>query len=97
MASARAERSLPMGATMSAAQAQAERAQHFERRMHAVERIRERAAARGENPPSVEQILDQLSAPLYPRAIFGIGPPASCQPELLVERLLSNVGEPGTA
>ncbi|WP_406397192.1 TetR/AcrR family transcriptional regulator [Streptomyces sp. NBC_00879] len=31
-------------------QAQGERAQHFERRIHAIEHIRQRAAARGENP-----------------------------------------------
>lgn len=74
----------------SSADMQAERAQHFQRRLHAIERIRERAAARGENPPPLEQILDQLIAPLYLRAIFGIDPPASGYPELLVERLLGN-------
>lgn len=36
----------------SSADAQAERAQHFQRRLHAIERIRERATARGENPPA---------------------------------------------
>ncbi|MEU4493757.1 TetR/AcrR family transcriptional regulator [Streptomyces sp. NPDC023998] len=79
------------------AQAQGERAQHFERRIHAIERIRERAAARGENPPPLEQILDQLIAPLYLRAIFGIEPPATGYPELLVDRLLSHAGGSGTA
>ncbi|WP_405603594.1 TetR/AcrR family transcriptional regulator C-terminal ligand-binding domain-containing protein [Streptomyces sp. NBC_01410] len=79
------------------AQAQGERAQHFERRIHAIERIREQAAARGENPPPLEQILDQLIAPLYLRAIFGIEPPATGYPELLVDRLLSNAGESETA
>ncbi|MFI6449487.1 TetR/AcrR family transcriptional regulator [Kitasatospora sp. NPDC050543] len=81
----------------SSADAQAERAQHFQRRLHSIERIRERAAARGENPPPLEQILDQLIAPLYLRAIFGIDPPASGYPELLVERLLGNTGAPGMA
>lgn len=79
------------------AQAQGERAQHFERRIHAIERIRERAAARGENSPPLEQILDQLIAPLYLRAIFGIEPPATGYPELLVDRLLSNAGGSETA
>ncbi|MFI9052336.1 TetR/AcrR family transcriptional regulator [Streptomyces sp. NPDC053427] len=68
--------------------AQAERAQHFQRRIAAIERIRERAVARGESPPPLEQILDQLIAPLYLRAIFGIDPPASGYPHLLVDRLL---------
>lgn len=76
------------------APAQAERAQHFERRSHAIERIRDRAAARGEDPPPFDQILDQLIAPLYLRAIFGIEPPASGYPELLVERLLNSTGDP---
>ncbi|MEU2157662.1 TetR/AcrR family transcriptional regulator C-terminal ligand-binding domain-containing protein [Streptomyces sp. NPDC019396] len=79
------------------AQAQAERAQHFERRIHAIERIRERAVSRGETPPPLEQILDQLIAPLYLRAIFGIDPPATGYPELLVERLLGNAGNAATA
>ncbi|MFJ9871357.1 TetR/AcrR family transcriptional regulator [Streptomyces sp. NPDC101165] len=81
----------------ASAQAQAERAQHFQRRMHSIEQIRERAAARGENPPPLEQILDQLLAPLYIRAIFGIDPPATGYPELLVDRLLGGAGGPGTA
>ncbi|MEU3775369.1 TetR/AcrR family transcriptional regulator [Streptomyces sp. NPDC032472] len=77
--------------------AQAERAQHFQRRLHSIERIRERAAARGENPPPLEQILDQLIAPLYLRAIFGIDPPASGYPQLLVDRLLGTTSAPDTA
>ncbi|MER6317585.1 TetR/AcrR family transcriptional regulator [Streptomyces sp. NPDC001581] len=72
------------------AAAQGERAQQFERRIGAIERIRERAAARGEVPPPLDQILDQLVAPLYLRAIFGIDPPASGYPELLVNRLLGS-------
>lgn len=74
------------------AKAQGERTQHFERRIHSIERIRDRAAARGENPPPLDQILDQLIAPLYLRAIFGIDPPASGYPELLVDRLLGGSG-----
>ncbi|MGW2597663.1 TetR/AcrR family transcriptional regulator [Streptomyces klenkii] len=76
--------------------AQGERAQQFQRRIAAIERIRERAAVRGESPPPLEQILDQLIAPLYLRAIFGIDPPASGYPELLVDRLLGGGGEPDT-
>lgn len=75
--------SMPGSAT-----AQGERAQQFQRRLGAIERIRERAIARGEVPPPLDRILDQLVAPLYLRAIFGIDPPASGYPDLLVDRLL---------
>ncbi|MFJ3793976.1 TetR/AcrR family transcriptional regulator C-terminal ligand-binding domain-containing protein [Kitasatospora sp. NPDC090091] len=78
-------------------QAQDERAQHFRRRMHSIEQIRRRATARGETPPPLEQILDQLIAPFYLRAIFGIDPPATGYPELLVDRLLGTTGAPGKA
>ncbi|WP_405586186.1 TetR/AcrR family transcriptional regulator C-terminal ligand-binding domain-containing protein [Streptomyces sp. NBC_01092] len=81
----------------SSAPTQAERAQQFRRRLHSIERIRERAAARGETPPPVEEILDQLIAPLYLRAIFGIDLPASGYAELLVDRLLGDAGAPGPA
>lgn len=81
--------SMPGSAT-----AQGERAQQFERRLGAIERIRERATARGEVPPPLDQILDQLVAPLYLRAIFGIDPPASGYPELLVDRLLGSTATP---
>ncbi|WP_445269514.1 TetR/AcrR family transcriptional regulator [Streptomyces sp. DSM 41634] len=81
--------SMPGSAT-----AQGERAQQFERRIGAIERIRDRAAARGEVAPPLDQILDQLVAPLYLRAIFGIDPPASGYPELLVDRLLGSTDTP---
>ncbi|WP_261989531.1 TetR/AcrR family transcriptional regulator [Streptomyces sp. uw30] len=81
----------------SSAHTQAERAQQFRRRLDSIERIRERAAARGETPPPVEEILDQLIAPLYLRAIFGIDLPASGYAELLVDRLLANTAAPGSA
>ncbi|MCX5078017.1 TetR/AcrR family transcriptional regulator [Streptomyces sp. NBC_00424] len=76
------------------ATAQGQRAEQFERRIGAIERIRDRAAARGEVPPPIDQILDQLVAPLYLRAIFGIDPPASGYPELLVNRLLGSTVTP---
>ncbi|MER6393643.1 TetR/AcrR family transcriptional regulator [Streptomyces sp. NPDC059382] len=81
--------SMPGNAT-----AQGQRAEQFERRIGAIERIRDRAAARGEVPPPIDQILDQLVAPLYLRAIFGIDPPASGYPELLVNRLLGSTDTP---
>ncbi|MGI5451066.1 TetR/AcrR family transcriptional regulator [Streptomyces sp. CA-243310] len=84
--------SMPGNAT-----AQGERAEQFERRIGAIERIRDRAAARGEAPPPLDEILDQLVAPLYLRAIFGIDPPASGYPELLVSRLLGSAVTPRPA
>ncbi|GAA5003657.1 TetR/AcrR family transcriptional regulator [Kitasatospora paranensis] len=73
-------------------EAQSERGQHFRRRMSSIERIRERATARGEVPPPLEDIFDQLLAPFYVRVIFGIDPPATGYPETLVNRLLGPEG-----
>ncbi|WP_240804225.1 TetR/AcrR family transcriptional regulator [Streptomyces sp. A0592] len=84
--------SMPAGAA-----AQEGRALQLGRRIDAIERIRERAAARGEDPPPLDRILDQLIAPLYLRAIFGIDPPATGYPQLLVERLLGDTGKAGKA
>ncbi|MER7822189.1 TetR/AcrR family transcriptional regulator [Streptomyces sp. NPDC096097] len=81
--------SMPRGA-----QERNERAPHFRRRMHSIEQIRERAMARGEDPPPLEQLLDQLIAPFYIRAIFGIGVPATGYPQLLVDRILGSAGGP---
>ncbi|MFJ8039612.1 TetR/AcrR family transcriptional regulator [Kitasatospora sp. NPDC096147] len=79
------------------ARGQDERTEHFRRRMHSIEQIRRRATARGEHPPPLEQILDQLVAPFYLRAIFGIDLPATGYPELLVDRLLGPGAEQGPA
>ncbi|MEU9978909.1 TetR-like C-terminal domain-containing protein [Streptomyces sp. NPDC051014] len=76
--------------------ARAERSQHFQRRMHSIERIRERAVTRGENPPPLEQIFDLLIAPFYVRALFGIDLPATGYPRLLVDRLLGEGTTPDT-
>ncbi|MFD7027325.1 TetR/AcrR family transcriptional regulator C-terminal ligand-binding domain-containing protein [Streptomyces sp. NPDC059917] len=81
----------------SSTQEQSERARHFRRRMRSIEQIRERAAARGEVPPPLEEILDQLIGPFYVRAIFGIDLPATGYPELLVDRLLGGASGPGPA
>ncbi|MFJ8622181.1 TetR-like C-terminal domain-containing protein [Kitasatospora sp. NPDC093550] len=84
----------------NSSRARAERAPQFERRMRSIEQIRRRATARGEDPPPVEQILDQLIAPFYIRALFGIDVPAHGYAELLVDRLLGDAsgpsGAPGT-
>ncbi|AYV25226.1 hypothetical protein EES41_00600 [Streptomyces sp. ADI95-16] len=81
----------------SSAQPPAERARQFQRRMRSIEQIRERATARGEDPPPLEQILDQLVAPFYIRTIFGIGLPDTGYPQLLVDRLLGSAGGPASA
>ncbi|MFE2322838.1 TetR/AcrR family transcriptional regulator C-terminal ligand-binding domain-containing protein [Streptomyces sp. NPDC059385] len=81
----------------SSTQPQSERARQFQRRMHSIEQIRERATARGEDPPPLEQILDQLIAPFYIRAIFGIDLPATGYPQLLVDRLLGSANGPAPA
>ncbi|MFD8286825.1 TetR/AcrR family transcriptional regulator C-terminal ligand-binding domain-containing protein [Streptomyces lavendulae] len=78
----------------SSVQAQGDRAGQFRRRMRSIEQIRERAIARGEDPPPLEEILDQLIAPFYIRTIFGIDLPASGYPQLLVDRLLGGAGGP---
>ncbi|KPI12381.1 regulatory protein TetR [Actinobacteria bacterium OV450] len=78
----------------SGAQAQGERAGQFQRRMRSIEQIRERATARGEDPPPLEQILDQLIAPFYIRTIFGIDVPDTGYPQLLVDRLLGRATDP---
>jgi AcrR family transcriptional regulator len=48
----------------------------------------DRAAARGERPPAVLDIVDQLLAPMYIRILFGTGPLTPAYVEGLVERLL---------
>lgn len=84
--------SIPGGATE-----QGEYTRQFQRRIASTEGIRERTAARGETLPPLEEILDQLIAPLYLRAILAIDLPATSYPELLVDRLLDNTRAPGTA
>ncbi|MFG3284492.1 TetR/AcrR family transcriptional regulator [Streptomyces sp. NPDC048111] len=81
----------------SATPARGERRQQFQRRLSSIDNIRQRAAARGESPPPLEEILDQLLAPLYIRAIFSIDPPDTGYPELLVDRLLDDTRARGAA
>ncbi|MEU9127833.1 TetR/AcrR family transcriptional regulator [Kitasatospora sp. NPDC048540] len=76
---------------------QGDREEQFRRRVSSIEQIRQRATARGENPPPLEDIFDQLLAPFYVRVIFGIDPPATGYPELLVNRLLGTPAPPDTA
>ncbi|ORA60553.1 TetR/AcrR family transcriptional regulator [Mycobacteroides franklinii] len=45
------------------------------------------SVARGENPPTVEQIFDAVLAPIYLRAVFGYVPPDQ-DLEQLVDRVL---------
>lgn len=50
--------------------------------------IIERAASRGEQPPTVEQILDHVIAPLYYRVVFAL-PVEDDRPHRLVRDVLS--------
>ncbi|MEW2272652.1 TetR family transcriptional regulator [Streptomyces sp. SID685] len=71
-------------------QSGAGRAQLFAGRIHAIEELRARAIRRGENPPAMGQILDQILAPLYFRAILGLPPESDDYPQILVGRLLGS-------
>jgi AcrR family transcriptional regulator len=48
-----------------------------------------RAAARGEQPPTALDVLDHILAPMYARILFGIGPLAPDYVSSLVDRLLA--------
>ncbi|MBY8887084.1 TetR/AcrR family transcriptional regulator [Streptomyces sp. PTM05] len=62
------------------------------RRFDDLEAVLDRAAARGEDVPSVQEVFEVVLAPLYAAVLFGIGPsgPAAAGP--LVERLTRLVG-----
>ena len=53
-----------------------------------IERIRERASARGETAADVETIMDQIFAPLMYRILFGAVPPSAEDAHRLVARAL---------
>jgi AcrR family transcriptional regulator len=70
-------------------QAQAERNEHFQRRIRGLVRLVDRAAGRGENPPDPGTVADAILGPLYLRALWDAlpaGPAYACS---LVDRLLS--------
>jgi AcrR family transcriptional regulator len=56
-------------------------------------RMLDRAAARGEAPPSVDQVLEGILAPMYFRLLFGTGKNTAAYARVLVERLLQQPPE----
>ncbi|QHC22603.1 TetR/AcrR family transcriptional regulator [Streptomyces sp. GS7] len=75
-------------------EAQEERSRHFARRADDIGRILDRAAARGEDPPDIDQVLDHVLGPLYLRALFGAMPATPAYPQALVEQLLHGGSAP---
>jgi AcrR family transcriptional regulator len=63
----------------------------LKRRMD-IEQMLDRAAARGETPPSVDQVLEGIVAPMYFRLLFG-GETTKAYARVLVRRLLSQRSE----
>jgi AcrR family transcriptional regulator len=72
-------------------EAQAERNQHLQRRIHDLTQFVDRAADRGENPPDPGTVADAILGPLYLRALWDTLPADPAYPRSLVERLLSTV------
>jgi AcrR family transcriptional regulator len=73
----------------STPEAQAERAQHLQRRIRAIRQVTDRAAGRGESPPDPGTIADAVLGPLYRRALWGSLPADPAYASSLVDRLLS--------
>lgn len=57
-------------------------------RVEQVQRMLDRAAARGEHAPDVLQVVDIILAPMYTRTLFGTGPLTDDYVDTLVDRLL---------
>lgn len=55
------------------------------RRFDEMQALLDRARARGENPPTLQQVVDVVVAPLYTALLFGTKP---ADPATLVDRLL---------
>ncbi|WP_433195270.1 TetR/AcrR family transcriptional regulator [Nocardia sp. CA-107356] len=58
-------------------------------RVEQIQRMLDRATARGENTPDVLQVVDIILAPMYTRTLFGTGPLTDEYVDILVDRLLS--------
>jgi AcrR family transcriptional regulator len=63
----------------------------FKPRVVQLEALLDRARARGESAPSVEDVIDVLLAPLYTRTLFGM-PTDEALADRLVDRLLKAPG-----
>ncbi|MEV7976420.1 hypothetical protein [Streptomyces sp. NPDC086519] len=82
--------------TSGSATAQGERAQQFQRRIASIEKIRDRATARGENPrPWNRSSTNSSHRSTYARSSASPHPPTG-HPELLVSRLLNATPPPNT-
>ncbi|MEU0505844.1 TetR/AcrR family transcriptional regulator [Nocardia sp. NPDC005998] len=57
-------------------------------RVEQIQRMLDRATARGENAPDVLQVVDIILAPMYTRTLFGTGPLPDDYVDMLVDRLL---------
>ncbi|MFE7796144.1 TetR/AcrR family transcriptional regulator [Nocardia sp. NPDC057440] len=64
-------------------------------RVDQIQRMLDRATARGEAAPEVLEVVDIILAPMYTRALFGTGPLRDEYVDTLVDRLLS-IGAPLT-
>jgi AcrR family transcriptional regulator len=60
----------------------------LKRRREQVELMLERARQRGENPPGVDELMDDVRAPLFLRAVFG-RPLNKAVADRLVDRLMA--------
>ncbi|WP_433727487.1 TetR/AcrR family transcriptional regulator [Nocardia sp. CA-129566] len=65
------------------------RDQFLAERVEQIQRMLDRATARGENAPDVLQVVDIILAPMYTRTLFGTGPLTDEYVDILVDRLLS--------
>ncbi|POX51556.1 TetR-like C-terminal domain-containing protein [Streptomyces sp. Ru72] len=54
--------------------------------------VLDRAAARGENPPSVQEVFEIVLAPLYASLLFGTGPSGPDAVGPLIDRLMCLTG-----
>ncbi|WP_406236560.1 TetR/AcrR family transcriptional regulator [Nocardia sp. NBC_01009] len=58
-------------------------------RVDQIQRMLDRATARGEAAPEVLEVVDMVLAPMYTRTLFGTGPLRDEYVDTLVDRLLS--------
>lgn len=66
------------------------RQEFLRHRLDDIARMLDRAAARGEHPPSAERVVERVIAPLYLRVLFGTAEAAPGYGTDLVERLLAD-------
>ncbi|MFE3559191.1 TetR-like C-terminal domain-containing protein [Streptomyces sp. NPDC059193] len=64
------------------------------RRFDDLRAVLDRAAARGENPPEVQDVFEIVLAPLYASLLFGTGPSGPDAVRRLIDRLALLTGSP---